>query len=243
MKAYYFAKPNEKLAYGDNRPVAVNTTHTIEGKPELCVNGLHASVDVFDALQYAGSSILYKVEVLGDVQVGSDKICGMSRTYLARCDVGDVLREFARKQALINIEKIRHYCLPSEYNAILHWLQTGDSAARSAARSAAWSAADSAAYSAADSAVRKVAESAARSAVSSAGSAAGSAARSAWSAARSAAESAERTARSVARSVAESAALSGESAAWSAAYSAALSAANQMLQDMVDIHTGWTHED
>jgi len=223
MKAYYFAKPNEKLAYGDNRPVAVNTTHTIEGKPKLCVNGLHASVDVFDALQYADSSILYRVEVLGDVQVEKNKICGMSRTYLARCDVGDVLREFARKQALINIEKIRPYCLSSEYNAILCWLQTGDSAALNAARGAAWS-------------VEKAVRRSARCAT--------------WSAARSAVEGVESAARSAIWSAARGAALN---AVWSAVLSAerstssarspAFSAANQMLQDMVDIHTGWTHED
>ena len=45
----------------------------------------------------------------------------------------------------------------------------------------------------------------------------------------------------------ESARSAARSAAWSAADSAvrgvALSAANQMLQDMVDIHTGWAHED
>jgi ribosomal protein L18E len=106
------------------------------------------------------------------------------------------LRESARKQALINIEKIEPYCKEGDYQLITSYLITGDESIRSAARSAAWSAARSAAWSAARSAAWSVAESA-RSA--------------AWSAAESARSAAWSAAGSAARSAAKSAAWSAES--------------------------------
>ena len=126
---------------------------------------------------------------------------------------GEDLRGFARKQALVNIDKIVDYCTKEEYDTILDWLHNGEgrSAAESAAESAAWSA-RSAAWSAA--------ESAAWSARSAAESAAWSAAWSARSAAWSAAESAAWSARSAARS------------AWSAAESAAREEQTKELRQM-----------
>ena len=69
---------------------------------------------------------------------------------------GEDLRGFARKQALVNIDKIVDYCTKKEYDTILDWLHNGEgrSAAESAAESAAWSAARSA-WSAAESAARE----------------------------------------------------------------------------------------
>jgi len=146
----------------------------------------------------------------------------LSNTNKDYSQLDDVLRLFARKQAMLNISLIKPHCSASDYEFIVQWLSTGDeslksavwSAARSAARSAAESAAWSAAWSAARSAARSAAESAAWDA--------------AWSAARSAAESA---AASAAKSTAESAAWS---AARSAARSAAWSAAADMLIDLLN---------
>lgn len=59
MLGWYFAREDEKLGYGDGRKVAVGVTHTVDGPARLCINGLHASERVIDALQYAKSSILY----------------------------------------------------------------------------------------------------------------------------------------------------------------------------------------
>jgi len=117
------------------------------------------------------------------------------------------LRESARKQALINIEKIEPYCKEGDYQLITSYLITGDESIRSAARSAAWSAARSAAWSAARSAAWSVAESAR----SAAWSAAESARSAAWSAAESARSAAWSAAGSAARSAAKSAAWSAES--------------------------------
>ena len=88
----------------------------------------------------------------------------LSRTNKDYSQLDDVLRLFARKQAMLNISLIKPHCSASDYEFIVQWLSTGDvslksavwsaaeSAARSAAESAAWDAAWDAAWSAAESA-------------------------------------------------------------------------------------------
>ena len=170
VRCFYFAKEDRRLAYGDSRLVRRGITHSVDCVPRVCVAGLHGSRNVYDALQYASSSKLYLVDIWGDVDEGEDKLCGTHREYLEYFNAEKVLFEFARKQASINLHKIKPYCSEDDYELVGRWLRTGDLRIRSAARSAAWSAARSAARSA----VRSVAESA------------GSAVRSAaWSAARS----------------------------------------------------------
>jgi len=208
IRGWYFAEESRKLRYGDDRPIVIGQTHTVEGKPELCECGLHFSVNILDALKYAPGPILYYVEGSGGMDMGVDKISAQSRTYLAGFDASEMLLEFARKVALISIEKIKPYT--NKYDLIVEYLGTGNvdlvsaaesaawaarSAVRSAARSAAWSAAESAAWAA-----RSAVESSARSSVRSA----------AWSAAWSSVRSA---ARSAVRSSARSSARASESAA------------------------------
>src|SRR5574340_315928 len=168
--AWYFAKPDEKLAYGDGRKIAIGVVHEVDCTPKICSAGLHGSVNILDALNYAESTILYRVKISGEIDTSSDKICGKRREYLARYEVRDILRKFARKQALINIEKIKPYCSAENYTLIVKYLETGDEQRRAAAWSAAESA-QSAAWSAAWSAAES-AQSAARSAAQSAQSAA-----------------------------------------------------------------------
>jgi len=196
MKAWYFAQEDRKLRYGDNRFIILGESHSVDAEPILCSSGLHASVNIRDALAYAPGPILYLVELSGKMDIGDDKVSAQVRNYLAGFDATDMLQEFARKQALINIEKIKPYT--DQYDLIVEYLQTGRedlrSAAWSAARSAVESAAESAAWSAAESAVESAAESAA------------------WAAVRSAVRSAAWSAESAARSAVESAVESAESA-------------------------------
>ena len=165
MKAYWFG--NNKLRYSDNREVAIGVTHKVEPPIFLCQRGLHASKKIIDALSYAPYHMLYRVELGGEILEGDDKVVATERTYLAMFNAQIVLREFARKQALINIEKIKPYCSEKDYGLIFEWLKNGDEKQRSAAWSAVWSAAESAAWSAesaAESAAKSAAESAAKSA-------------------------------------------------------------------------------
>lgn len=161
IKAFWFQPENKKLSYGDNRRARVGITHRVKGQPELCVWGLHASERPIDALQYANSDILYMVELSGEIDSSCDKISAQKRKYIKRIDATKILRVFARRCALINIEKINDYCEDDSYEWILRWLKTGDdkikdavycaanSAANRAANRAAYCAAHSVAYSAA----------------------------------------------------------------------------------------------
>lgn len=187
MKAFYFSRQDKRLNYGDNRKIRTGVTHKVEGEPVLCENGLHASVNLLDALQYAPDSYLWLVELSGEIVQGDDKCCATERTYLDGFNAEELLREFAKKCPLINIEKIEPYCSKEDYQLVLKWLKTGDETLKEYVRSIA--------YSVAYSAVCFAARSAAYSAASSAGDSAEYAASLAAAyAARSAAYSAVRAA-------------------------------------------------
>ena len=166
MQAFWFCSEDRKLGYKDDRTVRIGITHKVKGELKLCKNGLHASTRLIDALKYAPGPILYLVDLSGEFLSGEDKLCARERKYLASFNATDLLWRFARKQALISVEKIKPYT--DQYDLIVRWLETGDesikSAAESAAESAAWSAAWLAARSAAWSAAWSAAESAAWSA-------------------------------------------------------------------------------
>jgi len=197
--AWHFT--GDKLRDGSPLPEVGKWEH-FSGKLELCKSGLHWSRDPFDALQHAPSTNLRRVEIKGLFLEDSDKGCSHYRRTVYQFDATELLRYFARMQAL----SVIHLYPNDKDDVVFDYLITGDesiregarSAAESAARYAARSAAQSAAWSAARSAAESAAQSAARSAAESAAwAAAGSAARSAagspaWSAAWSAAESAAR---------------------------------------------------
>lgn len=155
----------------------------------LCRSGLHASITPWHALRYAPGGTLCRVAVRGDIIHGSDKLCGRERRIIARMDATEMLRHFARMQAV----SVLGYWTEDPPDVVLDWLMTGDERLRSAAGSAAaatWSVAGFAAGSAA-------------AAWFAAGSAAGSAESAAWSAAESAAWSAAGFAAGSAESAAE----------------------------------------
>ena len=135
MLGWYFAREDEKLGYGDGREVAVGVTHTVEGPARLCHNGLHASEKILDALQYASSSILYRVELSGDIDHGDDKSCSTERTYLGRIDVEEILRKFSRECALSVVH------LWDAPQIVLDYLRSGDEGLRDAAWAASRAAA------------------------------------------------------------------------------------------------------
>ena len=147
MLAFYFSATNKRLRYSDNRKIKTGKTHKVSGKIEPCFNGLHASTRLMDALNYAPGGYLWIVKLGGDIVENHNKCTASERTYLAGFNAEKMLREFARRQALINIEKIKPYCTKPEYKLILEWIETGKEDLRSAADSAAYFAACSAACS------------------------------------------------------------------------------------------------
>ena len=127
----------------DGRPVpqdGVWLEH--DGPLVICQSGLHASLDPFDALQYAPGPILCLVECDGDIHHQRDKLVCRRRRIVARRDATEGLRYFARMQALSVIH------LWDAPDVVLDYLMTGDEAIRAAAsaaaRAAAWAAASAA---------------------------------------------------------------------------------------------------
>jgi hypothetical protein len=93
---WYFAAKDRKLRYGDDRVAEVGVTHTVDGPIRLCKNGLHASERALDALYLGAGPVVFRVELSGDTDTGSDKIAAESRRYVAGgIDVTDTLVEFA----------------------------------------------------------------------------------------------------------------------------------------------------
>ena len=145
----------------------------------MCCSGLHASRDLFDALQYAPGATLCLVEVDGIVEEQNDKLVCRSRRIVARMDATELLRYFARMQALSVIH------LWDASDVVLDYLMTGDEELRDAAWAAAGAAAGTAARAAAGAAAWAAAWAAARAAAWDAAWAAAGAA--AWAAAGAAA--------------------------------------------------------
>ena len=130
MKAWHFSNEDCKLNYGDGRLIEVGVTHKVDCTPVLCSQGLHASKKVLDALQYAPSATLWRVELGGKIVCGDDKCVATERTYLQKIDTTDILFKFARLCALDVIDK---WDAP---DVVVKFLKTGDESLRATARAA-----------------------------------------------------------------------------------------------------------
>ena len=136
----------------DGSPVPANGEWlTFDGEVEICKSGLHASRDPFDALQYAPGATLCKVEVEDIVSEQDDKLVCRRRKIIGRIDATEMLRYFARMQALSVVH------LWDAPQLVLDFLMTGDEKIRTAAWAAALDAAWAAAWAAALDAARAAA--------------------------------------------------------------------------------------
>jgi hypothetical protein len=98
----------------------------------ICESGLHASLDPFDALQYAPGAILCLVECDDVVAQHADKLVCRRRRIIKRRDATEMLLAFARRSAL----RVTH--LWGAPPVVKRFLQTGDD---SLLMAAAWAAA------------------------------------------------------------------------------------------------------
>ena len=145
MMAYHFVNATLR----DGRPVPPDgewLEH--DGAVVMCESGLHASLTPWQALQYAPGAVLCRVELDGDIQTDSDKMVGRRRRILARVDLTDAMRAYARAEA----SRVLH--LWDAPQVVKDYLATGDESIRYAARAAAWAAAGAAARAAARTAAR-----------------------------------------------------------------------------------------
>ena len=143
---YFSAPPDEQGRFRVARRGDIYTvpcTLTEPGQPELCRRGLHASVYALDALSFASSPWVHRVEVSGSIMFGGDKIAGQERRHLWCMDATPVLHAFARSCAL----DVAHlWDMP---DVVRRYLETGDESLRDAARAAARAAARDDAWAAA----------------------------------------------------------------------------------------------
>ncbi len=143
MKAWHFV--GKTLRDGSHIP-ADGVTLVHKGPLVCCESGFHASLHPFDALKYAPGETLCLVDSTGQTIQQDDKLVSRERTIIARIDATDMLRYFARQQALSVVH------LWKAPQIVLDYLAGDDSkraAAREAAREAAWAAARAAAWAAA----------------------------------------------------------------------------------------------
>ncbi|HED4877355.1 TPA: hypothetical protein R4K21_003174, partial [Stenotrophomonas maltophilia] len=133
----------------DGRPVPADGELLIhDGEVELCAQGLHASIDPYDALTYAPGNVLCLVELSGTIVRGYDKVAASERRIIKRIDAEPLMREYARWCALQVIE------LWDAPEVVRQYLTAGDESLRAAAGAAAWDAAGDAAWAAAGAAAR-----------------------------------------------------------------------------------------
>ena len=156
MKAWYFSNTDCKLSYDDKRLIQPGVTHKVSCQPILCEQGLHASVNILDALQYAPGPYIWRVELGGKIVQGSDKVVATERTYLWGYDATDILWEMGRLCAL---DVVHLWNAPK---IVIQYLKSGDESLRAAARDAARAAARDASWYLARAAARAVARAAAR---------------------------------------------------------------------------------
>ena len=152
----------------DGRPIPPDGEWLVHTGPVIiCETGLHASRRPAHALEYAPGPILCRVECADIVTEHTDKLVCRRRRIVARMDATEMLRYYARMQAL---SVIHLYDNPPD--VVLDYLMTGDEGIRAAARDAAraaawdvaWDAARDAAWDAARAAARDAAWDAARAA-------------------------------------------------------------------------------
>ena len=125
------------------------------GPVVMCESGLHASTDPFDALQYAPGPVLCRVEVDGVVKRHNDKLVCSRRRIVARRDVTDMLRLFARQCA----SDVLHLLAAPEI--VVRYLATGDESIRASAWDASWTTASDASWTTASDAALAAARGAA----------------------------------------------------------------------------------
>ena len=116
-----------------------------KGPLVMCKSGLHWSKEPFDALQYAPNATLCQIEARGDTLHDADKSVSQERRILRRMDATELLRYFARMQAL----SVIHLYPNGTDNVVFDYLMTGDENLRAAAEDASWAASRAAAEDAA----------------------------------------------------------------------------------------------
>ena len=138
MIAYHFVSNTLR----DGRPIPADSEWLEhDGQVKICSSGLHYSLHPFDALTYAPGATLCMVEIDGIIDQQSDKGVCTRRKIIKRINATELLRSFARQQALSVLhlwdapQIVKDYLLTGAED-----LQDAAGAAARAAVDAAWAA-------------------------------------------------------------------------------------------------------
>lgn len=107
---------------------------------KLCEYGLHASINILDALRYAPGTTVCRVKLSGKIIKDTDKLVASERTIIWRLDVKTIIHKFACDCAL----DVQH--LWEMPDVVKQYLTTRNESIRHKAR--AYYAADAAYYAA-----------------------------------------------------------------------------------------------
>ncbi|MGB2806247.1 MAG: hypothetical protein WBC22_00795, partial [Sedimentisphaerales bacterium] len=144
MKAWHFLQDNGQLRWtcgGIRKPKVEQKLTVNPDKLEMCLFGLHASVRIIDALNYAPGALICRVEVGGRIIKGDDKLVASERTIIQMADATETLHLMAcwsAKRALKRV-KIPDPRSVAAIQAKEKWLRGEITDAElAAARDAAW---------------------------------------------------------------------------------------------------------
>lgn len=95
IEAWHFLPSDGRLRYRDGRKPADGEWVGIPNEPRMCHHGMHACLDLLDAVRLGPGPILCRVELRGDIQHGKDKCVARERRILRREDVSKALHHYA----------------------------------------------------------------------------------------------------------------------------------------------------
>jgi len=126
MLAWHFMKEDRCLRFHDGRKAIKGkwlTYHGV-GKITSCRRGMHASVRILDAAEYAPGPIIARVELAGNIVKDDDKICAEHRKVLWWMNGKKV---FLRFMLACAVDLIPKNDIPKE---VIEYVRTGRESSR-----------------------------------------------------------------------------------------------------------------
>lgn len=122
LLAWHFLQNDSRLRFMHNGRInlAVYSGQTLKvnGKLKLGAYGLHASIQLLDALNYNPGLMLCRVEMSGKIIQGNDLVCAEERKVLWKFNCANVLHLFAcdvakrfleqREKQFLSVIKLKH---------------------------------------------------------------------------------------------------------------------------------------
>lgn len=119
VKAWHFVNGEGRTLCYDAHDMLVKAGYIYSMDPEdnlapsLCYRGMHGSRKIFQAFDYAQSTILSRVTIWGDIEEGCDKLCGRHRQVHQVLDIKRPLIKVMKE--IIDLNRRRKWGLDPSY--------------------------------------------------------------------------------------------------------------------------------